>query len=323
MHRPTARLLTVLEILQARKMTGAELARRLEVDGRTVRRYVETLQGMGIPVEGKRGRYGAYSIKRGHKMPPLMFTDEEALGLALGLLAARGFGLAGAAPAVEGALAKLERVMPEALRGRVRALEETVSIAVAGPRTPARSEALLTLAAGAGERRTVRVRYRSGRSEETERAVDPYGVLHREGYWYTVGHCHLRGGLRLFRVDRILEAEMLDETFTRPAGFDSPEEMLNAAASTRGEAWLVEVLLETGAEETHRQLPPMGLTLEQTEGGTLLRCPTRNLGWMARVLAGLDCPFVVRHPDELRGALQRRAEEISALAKRAEMGAPS
>src|SRR5918994_614578 len=143
MHRPTARVLTTLELLQARRMTGSELARRLEVDGRTVRRYVATLQDMGIPVEGERGRYGAYRLRPGYKMPPLMFTDEEALGLSLGLLAARQLGLAGVAPAVEGALAKVERVMPEALRERVRALQETVSIAAARPQAPARSEALL------------------------------------------------------------------------------------------------------------------------------------------------------------------------------------
>ena len=321
MRRPTARVLTVLEILQARKMTGRELARRLEVDGRTVRRYVATLQEMGIPVEGERGRYGAYSLKRGYKMPPMLFTDEEAMGLALGLLAARGLGLAGAAPAIEGVLAKLERVMPEALRDRVRSLEDAVS--VAGPRTAARSEALLTLAGAAGERRMVRMRYRSGRSEETERAVDPYGVLHLDGYWYAVGHCHLRGGLRLFRVDRVLGAEMLEETFARPSGFDSPEAALRALANTPREAWSVKVLLETEAEDARRQLPPMGIGLEQTQGGTLLRCPTRNLGWMARVLAGLDCPFVVRQPDELREALERRAREISALAKRTEKEAPS
>ena len=322
MHRPTARLLTVLELLQARKMTGGELAKRLEVDGRTVRRYVATLQEMGIPIEGERGRYGAYSLKRGYKMPPMMFTDEEALGLSLSLLAARGLGLAGAAPAVEGALAKLERVMPEALRGRVRSLEGAVSISVAGPRTPARSEALLTLAAAAGERRTVRMRYRSGRSEETERAMDPYGVLRREGYWYAVGHCHLRGGMRLFRMDRVLEIAMLEETFVLPMGLDSPEAALRAMATTPREAWSVEVLLETEAEDAHAQLPPMGIGLEHIEGGTLLKCRTRNLDWMARVLAGLDCPFVVRGPDELRGALERRAAEISALAKRSEKEAP-
>ncbi len=249
-------------------------------------------------------------------MPPMVFTDEEALGLALSLLAARNLGLSGAAPAVEGALAKVERVMPEALRGRVRALKETVSIAVARPRTPASSEALLTLAAAAGERRTVRVLYRSRHSEETERNVDPYGVLYGDGIWYAVGHCHLRDGLRLFRVDRIVEAETLEETFILPADLDSPEAALGALASTMREAWSVEVLLETGPEDARGQLPPMGITLEPTEGGTLLRCAAHDLGWMTRVLTGLDCPFIVRGPDELREALQRRAEEISIMAKR-------
>ena len=316
MHRPTARLLTVLEFLQDRKMTGGELARRLEVDGRTVRRYIQSLQDMGIPVEGERGRYGAYSLRRGYKMPPMMFTDEEALGLSLSLQAARGLGLAGAAPAVEGALAKLERVMPEALRGRVRELEKTVSISV-GRRAPARSEALLTLAAAAGERRMVRIRYRSGRSEETEREVEPYGVLHREGYWYAVGHCHLRGGMRLFRIDRVLETKMLEKTFVLPTGLGSPEAAMRALENTPREVvWSVEVLLETEDADIRERLPSMGLTLEQTEDGTLLRCPTRNLNWIARLLAGLDCSFVVRQPDELREALEQRAEEISALAKR-------
>lgn len=323
MHRPTARLLTVLELLQARKMTGGELARRLEVDGRTVRRYVHSLQEMGIPVEGERGRYGAYSLKRGYKMPPMMFTDEEALGLALSLLAARGLGLAGVAPAVEGALAKLERVMPDALRGRIRALEKTVSISV-GRRTPAESGSLLTLAAAAGERRMVRMRYRSGRSEETEREVDPYGVLHREGYWYAVGHCHLRGGMRLFRVDRVLETEMLEKTFVLPDGLGSPEAAMRALENTPREVvYFVEVLLETEEAEIRERLPSMGLTLQQTEDGTLLWCPTRNLNWMARLLAGLDCTFVVRQPDELRKALEQRAEEISALAKRTDGEASS
>jgi predicted DNA-binding transcriptional regulator YafY len=323
-NRPTTRLLSMLELLQTRgRIGGPELARRLEVGERTVRRYAVMLQEMGVPVEGERGRYGAYSLKRGYKMPPMMFTDEEALGLALGLLAARTIGLVGVAPAVEGALAKLERVMPEALGGRVRNLEETVSIAIARPTTPADSETLLTLAAAVGERRRVRLRYRSGWAGESERAVDLYGVMQREGYWYAAGHCHLRGSMRLFRLDRVLEAEMLDDTFARPAGLDSPGAVLKAVASTPGDEWSVEVLLETRAEDAHWQLPSVGLALEQAEGGTLLRCSTWSLDWIARVLAGLDCSFIVRRPDELREALERRAEKIAALSKRTEGAASS
>jgi len=314
----------MLELLQTRgRIGGPELARRLEVGERTVRRYAVMLQEMGVPVEGERGRYGAYSLNRGYKMPPMMFTDEETLGLALGLLAARTLGLVGVAPAVEGALAKLERVMPEALRGRVRNLEEAVSIAVARPATPADSEMLLTLAAAVGERKRVRLRYRSEWTGESERAVDLYGVMQREGYWYAAGHCHLRGSMRLFRLDRVLEAEMLDDTFARPAGLDSPGAVLSAVASTPGDEWPVEVLLETSAEEARWQLPTVGLALEQAEGGTLLRCSTWSLDWMARVLAGLDCSFIVRRPDELRDALERRAEKIAVLSRRTERAVPS
>jgi predicted DNA-binding transcriptional regulator YafY len=323
-NRPTTRLLSMLELLQVRgRIGGPELARRLEIGERTVRRYAVMLQEMGVPVEGERGRYGAYSLKRGYKMPPMMFTDEEALALALGLLAARTLGLAGAAPAVEGALAKLERVMPEALRGRIHNLEETVSIAVVRPAAPAKSETLLTLAAAVGEQRRVRLRYRSGWAGESERPVDLYGVMQRDGYWYAAGHCHLRGGLRLFRVDRVLEAELLEETFVRPAGFDSPGAVLSAVANTPGDEWSVEVLLETWVKDAHWQLPAVGLALEQTEEGTLLRCSTWSLDWVARVLAGLKCSFIVRRPEELREALERHAENIVALSKRTERVAPS
>jgi predicted DNA-binding transcriptional regulator YafY len=314
----------MLELLQARERIGVpELARRLEVGERTVRRYAAMLREMGIPIEAELGRYGAYYLRSGYRLPPMIFTDEEALGLALGLLAARHLGLAGVAPAVEGALAKLERVMSEALRGRVRALQETVSIAATRSRAPARSEALLTLAAAVGEQRRVRLRYSSGWSRETKREVDPYGVMHREGYWYAVGHCHLRKGMRLFRLDRVLEAEMLEETFARPAGLDSPGAVLSAVANTHGDRWSVEVLLETRVEEVRGQLPSVGLSLEQTEGGTLLRCSTWSLEWPARVLAGLDCSFVVRRPTELRDALEQRAEKLASLAKRTEREASS
>ena len=324
--RPTTRLLSMMELLQARGRIGVlELARRLEVGERTVRRYAAMLREMGVPVEAEIGRHGGYRLRPGRRLPPMLFTDEEALGLALGLLAARGLGLSGVAPAVEGALAKLERVMPGPLSGRVRALQETVSIAVARPagEASASSEALLALAAAVGEGKRVRMVYRSEWSGETERAVDPYGVVHREGYWYAAGHCHLRGGLRLFRVDRILEAEILDDTFAQPAGFASPEALIEAAANTPGSEWSVEVLLEMAVENARRQLPAMGLSLEQAGGVTLLRCRTWDLNWVARLLAGLESRFIVRRPAELREALERRAREISALARRTDGESPS
>lgn len=317
MHRPTARVLTVLELLQARRMSGKELAGRLEVDERTVRRYVATLQELGIPVEGERGRYGAYRLRPGYKMPPLMFTDEEALGLSLGLLAARQLGLSDVAPAVEGALAKVERVMPEVLRARLRALERTVTLSVVPPATRPDSELVSDLARAVGQRRQVRLRYRSVRSEETRRVVDPYAVLQREGRWYLFGHDHLRENARLFRLDRVLEARVLDEDFERPPELEAPESVLRAVANAPG-PWEVEILLETSMEHAREQVPPMLASLEEDEGGTLMRCTVGNLDGMARVLAGLFCPFVVRKPPELGEALRLHAAEIARLAEHTE-----
>src|SRR5690349_6876803 len=196
-YSPATRLLAALEIMQARSsVTATELARRLAVEPRSVRRYVMMLQDLGIPVEATRGRYGGYRLRPGFKLPPLMLSDDEALAVTLGLLAAQGLGLGGAEPAVDGALAKIERVLALALRERVRGLrEDWVS--------------LFSAAAHNGQR--VRMRYGPREGEESERALDPYGLVYRAGRWYVVGYCHLRRAVRVFRLDRVLAAAPTDD----------------------------------------------------------------------------------------------------------------
>jgi predicted DNA-binding transcriptional regulator YafY len=128
MYHPTTRVLTVLELLQARgNMGGAELAARMEVDGRTVRRYIMMLQDMGIPIEATRGPGGGYQLRPGFKMPPLMLTDDEALAIVLSLIAARRQGIPAAMHTIEGALAKIERVLPTGLRTRLQAVQSAVA----------------------------------------------------------------------------------------------------------------------------------------------------------------------------------------------------
>ena len=192
-----------------------------------------------------------------------------------------------------------------------------VPIFVAPSRPPA-GEVVVTLSAAVRERRRIRIRYRSGLSEETEREVDPYAVVQSEVYWYTLGYCHLRDGRRLFRLDRVLAVEPLAETFERPPGLDTPGRVLESLADMREDRWSVEVLLEAAPGEAREQVPPMGVSLEETPDGVLLRSSTSDLGWMVRVLVGLSFPFVVRRPPELREALRRRAEEVTALAARTE-----
>jgi len=129
MYDPVMRVFTVLEILQGRdSVTGAELAQRLEVDLRTVQRYIARLKDLSIPINSSRGVGGAYRLKPGFRLPPLLLTNEEAFALSMGLRALRQVGLAAFAPATEGALAKLGRVLPEALRESLRTVEEVVAI---------------------------------------------------------------------------------------------------------------------------------------------------------------------------------------------------
>src|SRR5471032_783945 len=129
MYHPTTRVLAVLELLQTHgRMSGADMAHRLAVDGRTLRRYIVMLEQLGIPIMSERGRYGGYALMPGFKLPPMMFSDEEALALSLGLLAARSLGLAATKPAIVSAQAKLERIMPDGLKQRVGAIDETVKL---------------------------------------------------------------------------------------------------------------------------------------------------------------------------------------------------
>ncbi|HEY7033974.1 MAG TPA: YafY family protein [Thermomicrobiales bacterium] len=312
MYHPTTRVLTTLELLQSRpRLSGPELAERLDVDPRTVRRYVAMLQDLGIPVEAERGRHGAYRLRPGFKLPPLMFTDDEALALTLGLLAARRLGLAVAAPAVEGALAKIERVLPPAVRDRVGAVQATLVTDLAPARAVPTSETLVTLSAGAQQGRRVRLRYRAWDGGETEREIDPYGVVFVTGRWFTVGYCHLRQNTRIFRLDRIQTADLRDQTFTRPADFD-PLAYLEQTLPHAPGAWPVEVLLRTTLAEAKRLIPPTTATLDETPDGVLLRCVVQDLAWVARLLVSLDEPFVVHHPPELRDEIRQLAERTIA-----------
>ena len=316
MYYPTTRVLTVLELLQShRTITGAEIARRLEVDVRTARRYIAMLEELGIPVTADRGRFGGYRLMPGFKLPPLMLTEDEALALTLGLLAARRLGLAAHAPGVEGALAKVERVLPEPLRKRVRAVEETLVWDISAPRAGGPAAAVvLTLGTAARERRRVALRYRRSDGEETDRTFDPYGLACRLGRWYATGHCHLRGDMRLFRLDRVTDVITLDETFERPAGFDVLASVLTALGSVPRDLPF-EVMLDTTLENARRRISAEVAVMEEIDGrGVLVRGYTYQPDWLARLLASVGCAIEVLNPPELRDSLRRHAAQILAWA---------
>ena len=162
MYDPIMRVLTVLEILQARDhVTGAELAERLEVDLRTVQRYIVRLKDLHIPIDSSPGVGGAYRLRPGFRLPPLLLTNEEAFALSLGLRALRQIGLSAFAPATEGALAKLGRVLPDSLRESIRTVEDVVAIEP-GPWVVSTSvECLIRAASAIRTGKRIRFAYRS------------------------------------------------------------------------------------------------------------------------------------------------------------------
>jgi predicted DNA-binding transcriptional regulator YafY len=317
-YRPTARVLTVLELLQSHdRLTGAELARRLEVDVRTVRNYIQTLADLGIPVEAERGRYGAYRLRPGYKLPPLIFTEDEALALTLSLLVARESGVVTATSAFAGVLAKVERVLPAATRAHIQAVEQTVAFDRGSDATAPSVLAVMVLSSAVQAGRRVVLRYRSARGELTERAFDPYGIAYHRGFWYTIGYCHLRAGQRLFRLDRIAQIEMIGDTFPKPVQFRALEAVSQALASVP-RVWQVVVWLETSLEYAVEQTRQPRDCFEEAKGGVLLRVDVEDLPWMAHLLAGLGVPFIVDRPRELCDVVRQYAGTLVSYAEQSD-----
>ena len=316
MSQPTTRVLALLEMLQARAITGgAELARALEVDRRTLRRYIVMLEDLGIPIVTTQGRFGGYQVVPGFKLPPMIFSDEEALALAVGLLAARGLGLAHSMPAVSSARAKLERVFPAKLKQRLRGVDGSVALELARPVAAIDQQVLGLLCGATQERRRVRLAYQSRGEERTEREFDPYGLVYRAGRWYIVGWCHLRRGLRSFRLDRVHSANSLTVSFERPSGFDALA-YLKQSIVTIPRAHSVEVMLDTDLATAQRALVPHVGVLEWTGAGVLLRAQADDLDWIARELARLPFEFSVHAPAALRAAIARVSVRLANAAVR-------
>ena len=315
MYHPTTRVLAVLALLQAHgRMSGAELAQRLEVNIRTLRRYIIMLQDLGIPIEAERGRNGAYVLSAGFKLPPMMFTNEEALALTVGLISARRLNLADTDRAIESAFAKLERVMPLELKSRVQALTETITLdQKATSFTPPSEVVLSTMSSAAQLQERVHIRYQSDQGENTERDFDPYGLTYYLQRWYVVGYCHLRQDLRSFRLDRITHIQALRAQFRRPEGFDPLAHMTQTIA-TMPRKYAFELLLKTDMETAQREVFDVLGILELDKEGVILRGSVEDLDWLARQLSIFSFDFVIHEPEELKAELQKHSMKLATLA---------
>jgi predicted DNA-binding transcriptional regulator YafY len=308
-YDPIMRALTVLEVLQARDfVSGAELAERLEVDLRTVQRYILRLKDLNIPVESSRGVGGAYRLRPGYRLPPLLLTNEEAFALSLGLHSLRQVGLAAFAPATEGALAKLRRVLPEALRESIRTVEDVVAIEP-GPWVVTTSvEDLIRAASAIRTGRRIRFDYRSHDGAATRRQIEPYAVMHTDGRWYLIGYCLTRRAMRTFRLDRVSNLESGAGTFRRPAEFDA-RQYLNASMPFIQSVYQIDVWVDMPLEEARQSFAPWRVALDEENGGTRVSCGRDRLESFAAMLLSVGRRIVVRSPEELRKTFRELAQQ--------------
>jgi predicted DNA-binding transcriptional regulator YafY len=315
MYYSTSRVLAMLDLLQIHgRMRGEDLAARLEVDVRTVRRYALILRERGIPVEMRRGRHGGYSLSASYRQP-LALTKEEALALSYGLLGAGQQALGLDERDAARTLRKVTRVLPSATRDLIAALDGAVTFAT--PQSPnATGEApacLDTLVQAIQTHHRLHIVYRAQTGDRSERDVDPYQVVYRVGRWYLVGYCHLRADLRVFRLDHIQHARALDETFT-PQVVDAIAAIERAIAQTPWR-WEFSLLADAPLETLRSRMPATVATLHpQAEGMVLLHGYVDDLDILACTLAGLRCPLVILRPDELRESIRALADRLRTVA---------
>lgn len=316
MYHPTTRVLAVLALLQAHgRMSGPELAERLEVNIRTLRRYIIMLQDLGIPIEAERGRNGAYVLSAGFKLPPMMFTNEEALALTVGLISARRLNLADTDRAIESAFAKLERVMPLDLKSSVRALTETITLGQNNASSTPPSEVILTAMSSAAQlQQRVHIQYHPNQGDDTERDFDTYGLTYYLHKWYAVGYCHLRQGLRSFRLDRITQVKEVGAHFDRPDGFDPLAHIMQAVA-TLPRKYAFELLLKTDIATAQKEVFDVLGVLEADKSGVIMRGSVEDLDWLARQISIFSFDFVVREPKELKLELKKHSVKLVGLSK--------
>ena len=281
MTNVATRLLSLILLLQSRSSwKAAELAAELNVSERTVHRYMLMLDEMGIPLYSERGPYGGFSLVRGYKLPPLLFTAEEATVLYMGANLVREVWGRTYEDAVTAVTAKLDNVLPDDLRQEVDRARQSLVVSGLTRRDYRPWEPTIhTLRQCIGNRRCVRLVYGGlARQEETERVVEPYAMTFQWGLWYLVGFCRLRQDMRTFRVDRIQRVTALTERFTVPRDF-SVREYLERTMRIEANYTVVVHLQASAAFLVRERFDWMEFT-DHPDGSVTARFGVANLDWV-------------------------------------------
>jgi predicted DNA-binding transcriptional regulator YafY len=309
----SSRLLTLLSLLQARRdWPGGELAHRLEVSGRTIRRDVERLRGLGYPVESLTGPTGGYRLRAGTAMPPLLLDDDEAIAIAVGLRTAARASVTGIEETSVRALVKLEQVLPAHLRRRVRALQSaTTTLPAGGPTVD--PQTLTVIAAACRDFECVRFAYRGRDGVASRREAEPHSLVNLGRRWYLVAWDRARRDWRTFRVDRLSGPASTGVRFTpRDLPTDDAASYVSQSLSAAPNRYEARVTLHAPADTIRKRVPAYWGTIEPLDDQ---RCEYRtgddDLDWLAVRVAMLGVDFDVHEPPEL-------AEHLLLLARRLE-----
>ncbi|MTD14884.1 WYL domain-containing protein [Nakamurella sp. YIM 132087] len=309
---PTARALRTLDVLHTRPgITAGQLGEALGVSDRAARRYIAILREAGIPVQTEHGPYGGYRIGRGLRLPPLVFTASEALGLVMAVLDGQ-HAAADPTDPVGSALTTLMRALPEAV-GRPAAMMRAHALATPRPpgsRPDPETTTALVAAIASGHR--VRITYRSGAGSAFETDVDPWAVVVRFGTWYLLCHSHHADAVRTYRIDRIRSPRRLESTFRPPDALD-PVALLERHL---GMGWdhATEVVFDAPYEQVRPHVGPRMGTLEPLEEDRcrLVGTTTNTAMYAGEYLAAIPIPFHVLGGPELRAAVAEVAARMSA-----------
>jgi predicted DNA-binding transcriptional regulator YafY len=315
MTETSGRLLRLLSLLQARRdWPGQELAQRLEVSGRTVRRDIERLRELGYPVDALTGPAGGYRLHAGTAMPPLLLDDDEAVAIAVGLRTAAGASVTGIEETSVRALVKLEQVLPSALRRRVNALgAATATLPSGGPTID--PECLTAIAGACRDRERLRFPYRSRDGVDSRRLVEPHSLVNVGRRWYLLAWDCEREDWRTFRVDRLERPSPAGTRFAPrevPGGDPAAYVASNLSAAPRHHA---RVTLHAPAAELAERTPYLGGGLEALDERTCeLRVSDESLDWLAMRIALLGVDFEVHEPPELAERLLELAARFTRAA---------
>lgn len=313
---PTSRALLALGVIQGSPgVTARALADKLGVSERAARRYVAILREAGLPIDSVRGPYGGYRVGRGVRLPPLVFSSAEALGLVMAVLDGHHDASDPGDP-VGSALGKILRALPEPVAAQAEAVRRAA--APAPDRAAARPDPATTaaLVQACADRRPVQLDYRSEAGSQWRIAVDPWAVVVRHGRWYLLCRSHSKDATRAYRIDRVGAVEVLDGTATGlTAGLD-PVAVLEQHLAI-GWEYEAEVVIDADLDTLTRALPATLGRLERIDAGrTRLVGSTSNPWWYAEQLAALPAAFRIIGSAEIQAAARTVGQRLVDAASR-------